>query len=321
MTPEKKEPRFCEPQKTVDPNVRAATTRPEKAVKRPRKWAVIVPIALVLVFRTAAFAATPYGSGAIRKVAQGLGVADTQGYVQKNLGSASDRGITATLVAAVAGNEKVILQILYEGVPDADSPCMVESQFDFVLRDEQGNPYSCSNGAEVLYNALIPNPDGSYLEAYEVNAAIRDPQKMTVCISEIAGIPGRWEIPFDMEIGPIYEYRVNQSFEIDGGSILIEKVSIDAFSTVIWFRDQGIDNHDYFMKFSSDKEYDASLDFIDMISESCRQYPPTGNGDDIVYKWTMRPVQPDSTMTLKMRKYFTEEEQTFTFALHENNRL
>ena len=318
MIPDEKEPRLCQPQKTEASDVPAVSDG--KPVRRSRKWAILVPIAIAL-FGTAVFAATPAGSDAIRKVAQGLGVADTQGYVQKNLGSTSDQGITATLVAAAAGNEKILLQILYEGIPDTEAPCMVESQFDFVLRDEQGNPYFCSNGADILYHALIPNPDGSYLEAYEVDASIRDPQKMTVCISEITGIPGRWEIGFDLEIGPSYEYLVNQSFEIDGGSILIEKVSIDAFSTVIWFRDQGIDNHDYFMKFSSDKEYAESLDFVDLASESCRQYPPTGNGDDIIYKWTMRPVQPDSVMTLEMRKFFTEAEQSFTFALNEDNRL
>lgn len=286
-----------------------------------RKKFLFAAVIFTFFLSTVAYATSPYGKAFFAKLGIGIFIAENQGNVDMNLGQATDKDITVKINAAIAGKDKIILQLSFDGVLDKSYNQIIDEQVDLKLLDEMGNSYYANNGYTIINTSMYKDNEGKFVENYEINSNINKSQKMRLDISKVAGIDGNWIVDFNITYRSYHEYMVNKSFDIDGGKVIIEKVVIDAFSTSIWFRDKQINSNDYSIRFSSNKEYKEYNNYSGNITEGCEQYPPSATDGNVIFKWTMRPVQPNSIITLKMKKIGdgSLKYKTFTFELNENN--
>lgn len=296
-----------------------------KEIKRSsglKKTFLIVAIISILCLTTVVSAATPYGKIFFGNLGGlGLHIADEQGLVDKNLGEVTCNGITMRLIGAITGNHKIILSVKFFGLENKNYSCIIDEQNDLKLFNSTGIQLFAHNGYEVLYMNTNKDKDGNYIENYEIDGSIEKNEKMKLHVSKIGRISGDWILEFDLTYNKSYEYNINKQFVVNEGIIYIDKVIIDCFSTSIEIRSDKSDIGEYHLMFSSDKEYNVSSIYTGTVVEGKHPIKSSIDGVTDAYKIIMRPVQPNSTLTLQYRKFGDQsmKYKTLTFKLNEND--
>ena len=287
----------------------------------------ILPVFLILILAVSfsACASDEEASGSLfQKISAGLFQAEQEGNVQTALGSAEDHGITVEVRAAVAGSDKVTLQLGFSGVEEPDTIIFIDNLQAMKLFDEDGNCYTY-NTDDTDLNSIRHIKAGSeigepFTETYEIDTKIDHPQNVRLEIGEICGVKGYWAIEFPLEYNGVYKYAVNETYVYDDElSIEIQTVTIDAYSTTVYY-------NLYAPKHSINCPVNFNIDFAGMQSDirsksmSGRGYPPKQQGGPFTGTYTFAPFPPNENIEMTFG-WDSTHSRTFTIPIGESNRV
>ena len=286
----------------------------------------ILPVFLILILAVSfsACASDEEASGSLfQKISAGLFQAEQEGNVQTALGSAEDHGITVEVRAAVAGSDKVTLQLGFSGVEEPDTIIFIDNLQAMKLFDEDGNCYTY-NTDDTDLNSIRHIKAGSeigepFTETYEIDTKIDHPQNVRLEIGEICGVKGYWAIEFPLEYNGVYKYAVNETYVYDDElSIEIQTVTIDAYSTTIYYSVLS-------PKQSPSYIIDYQIDFFvgnRIVSGNMngREYPPKRKGEGSSAIMSFSPIFPDSNIEMTFG-WDSTHSRTFTIPIGESNRV
>ncbi len=309
--------------KSMEQGVNASPASLPASRKKPRRKlgkTLLVAAVLIAAFSTTVVAsATPYGRSLFQKISAGLFQAEQEGNVQTALGSAEDHGITVEVRAAVAGSDKVTLQLGFSGVEEPDTILYIRDLQNIKLYDEDGNCYSYRMDDSVT-DTIRHVKSGSeigepFTETYEIDTKIDHTQNVRLEIAEICGVSGYWAIEFPLEYKGIYKYEVNQLYSYgDDISIFIKEITIDAYSTTVYY-DQ-LESSYYHIIFCNGDSEDWH-NHPDRIKG--RGSSPDENGK-VDYVMTFAPLLPNTDIELLLGED-SYHYNIFTIPIGEANRI
>lgn len=302
---------------TVNP---LKSLEPKKKVKRIRKGVLIPAVVVLLLMSTVAFAASPAIQSFFKNGINGLFIAEEQGKIQKNLGSATDKGITIDILAAIAGQDNIILQLGVTGIEQNQVsrdhyPRLVDFTNHLKLTDFNGKNYTFS---EVQNVPMFRWEGDLWIENIKFDCALIEKTKMRVVIDQVLYTKGNWDIKFDLNYQKPITYYINKQFYSGNDYVYIDKVTIDAIETFIEVRMSESLHENHQVTFSSSKSYvDRSGSSRETIG--IHEITSTVDGKSKAYLFVMdNPVPSDTTITVSIRGIGSED-KSFDFKLSEEH--
>ena len=248
----------------------------------------------------------------------GIRIAQETGSVDSPLVSSADNGITLEVVEAVAGYDRVVLQIRYSGYENPESyvrnvigyEAAVQPQ-DFSLILENGVMVHSVAPQDycVVDNYQMTNENGTYSEYYEIPVAIGKKQNVQLDIKRIFGISGNWQVEFQLNYQSPTVLNVNETFDIFEGTLTVKNIVIDAFSTTIEYTAN--DNHDYWDNYLTQFQSDKEVSALQEIRNSHRDEQIVIKSDGEVmtlsdgskgYTFITVPIPTDSRLTMESKR-------------------
>lgn len=225
-----------------------------------------------------------------------LNIADNQGRLTKPLCTTEDKGITAKVISAIAGKDKIIIGIEYEGFNQSDYEWIISDSRQFSLITEEGT--FTSDGYQLIDNSFENKGNGKYIEYYELNGELTKTQTVSVSIKQIRDVIGNWSMSFELPVHETYEYAVNKRVEHEGQIWIVDKIIVDALATKIEYRTHNMEDNMNVVEFSSDGEFKFENDGFTM-STSYNDIKIDENSYQTSFYAV--PTKPNSKVTLNVR--------------------